>query len=102
MDVMSFRTRVLAAATEILGLAAITGTPETVAADLGTVTWSGTTPSKNSVPHCRVAIAHRQVDRSWGAYELLAADGSMTGVFLPEGGYALVSGSTTLTPVWSR
>ncbi len=56
----------------------------------------------STMPDFPVAIAQRQVDRGWGAYELLAADGSMTGVFFPAGGYALVSGSTTLTPVWSR
>ncbi len=56
----------------------------------------------STVPDFPVAIAQRQVDRGWGAYELFAADGSMTGVFIPAGGYALVSGSTTLNPVWSR
>lgn len=49
-----------------------------------------------------VAIAQRQVDRGWGAYELIDSNGVSTGVFIPAGGYALLSASTTLIPVWSK
>lgn len=48
-----------------------------------------------------VAIAQRQVDQGWGAYELTNEAGQLTAVFIPAGHSALVSGGNTLHPIWS-
>lgn len=56
----------------------------------------------STIANFPVAIAQRQVDRGWGAYEMFDAQGALTGVFIPAGGYALLSASTTLIPVWSK
>jgi len=48
-----------------------------------------------------VDIAQRQVDNGWGAYETFNDDGQLTGVFIPAGGYTLVSNDTNLYPVFS-
>lgn len=48
-----------------------------------------------------VDIAQRQVDNGWGAYETYGADGRLTGVFVPAGGSAAVTGDTNLYPIWS-
>jgi len=49
-----------------------------------------------------VAIAQRQVDNGWGAYETFNDDGQLTGVFIPAGGSTFVSNSTNLYPIWSE
>jgi len=48
------------------------------------------------------AIAQRQVDNGWGAYETFNDDGRLTGVFIPSGGYTTVSNDTNLYPIWSE
>jgi len=49
-----------------------------------------------------IDIAQRQVDNGWGAYETFTNDdGQLTGVFIPAGGYTLVSNDTNLYPVFS-
>lgn len=52
-------------------------------------------------PNFPVAIAQRQVNNGWGAYETFNAEGAMTGVFIPAGGSTFISGSNTLYPIWS-
>ena len=49
-----------------------------------------------------VDIAQRQVDNGWGAYETFNSDGQLTGVFIPAGGYTLVSNDTNLYPIFSN
>lgn len=53
-------------------------------------------------PNFPVAIAQRQVDNGWGAYETFNEDGQLTGVFIPAGGATFVSGSNNLYPIWSK
>ena len=48
------------------------------------------------------AIAQRQVDNGWGAYETFNDDGQLTGVFIPAGGHTTVSNDTNLYPIWSE
>ena len=48
-----------------------------------------------------VAIAQRQADHGWGAYQLTDEAGNVTAVFIPAGHDAYVSGSNTLHPIWS-
>jgi len=48
-----------------------------------------------------VAIAQRQVDNGWGAYETKDEAGQLTGVFIPAGGYTSVTSDTNLHPIWS-
>ena len=52
-------------------------------------------------PNFPQAIAQRQVDNGWGAYETFNEDGQLTGVFIPAGGATFVSGSNNLYPIWS-
>jgi len=49
-----------------------------------------------------IDIAQRQVDNGWGAYETFNDDGDLTGVFIPAGGYTLISNDTNLHPIWSK
>jgi len=49
-----------------------------------------------------VSIAQRQVNNGWGAYETYNDDGQLTGVFIPAGGYTLVSNDTNLYPIFSN
>jgi len=53
-------------------------------------------------PNLPVEIAERQVANGWGAYETFSDDGQLTGVFIPAGGYAAVTGDTNLYPIWSE
>ena len=53
-------------------------------------------------PNFPVAIAQRQVNNGWGAYETFNEDGQLTGVFIPAGGATFVSGSNNLYPIWSK
>ena len=48
-----------------------------------------------------VAIAQRQIDNGWGAYELFNDEGRMTAVFIPAGGATFVSAGNTLHPIWA-
>ena len=48
-----------------------------------------------------VDIAQRQVDNGWGAYETFNNGGQLTGVFIPAGGYTLLSSDTNLHPIWA-
>lgn len=52
-------------------------------------------------PTFPVAIAQRQIDQQWGAYELTDGVGAVIAVFIPAGGATFVTGSNTLYPVWS-
>lgn len=52
--------------------------------------------------HFPVAIAQRQVDNGWDAYETFNDEGQLTGVFIPAGGYTTVSNDTNLYPIWSN
>jgi hypothetical protein len=49
-----------------------------------------------------VAIAQRQVSRGWGAYETYGQTGNLTGVFIPAGKSALVTGGGILYSIWSE
>ena len=49
-----------------------------------------------------VAIAQRQIDNGWGAYELFDDEGRWAAVFIPAGGAILVSASDTLHPIWAN
>lgn len=51
-------------------------------------------------PDFPLAIARRQVDNGWGAYEMHSADGQLTGVFIPAGGSTFVSASGNLHPIF--
>lgn len=53
-------------------------------------------------PTFPVAIAQRQVSNGWGAYETYGPSGSLTGVFIPAGKSALVSGGGILYSIWSE
>lgn len=48
-----------------------------------------------------VALAQRQIDNGWGAYELFNDEGRMTTVFIPAGGATFVSAGNTLHPIWA-
>jgi len=52
-------------------------------------------------PDFPLAIAQRQVDNGWGAYETKNEAGQLTGVFIPAGGYTAVTSDTNLHPIWS-
>ena len=47
-------------------------------------------------------IAQRQVDRGWGAYETFDSSGRIASVFIPAGGFAFLSGSSTWFPIWAK
>lgn len=49
-----------------------------------------------------VEIAHRQVTHGWGAYEIFGADGHLSAVFIPAGGWTLISANGSLYPIWSE
>ena len=48
-----------------------------------------------------VQIAQRQVTNGWGAYESFDDSGALTGVFIPAGGFTVLSADTGLYPIWS-
>lgn len=48
-----------------------------------------------------VAIAQRQVDNGWGAYETFDSNEQLTGVFIPAGGSTVLTNDTNLYPIWS-
>lgn len=51
-------------------------------------------------PDFPVAIAQRQVDNGWGAYETFNADGHLTGVFIPARHATQISGNSDFYAVW--
>lgn len=51
-------------------------------------------------PDFPVAIAQRQVDNGWGAYETFNADGNLTSVFIPARHATQVSGNSDFYAVW--
>jgi hypothetical protein len=67
---------------------------------------SQTTPDANllgwaTTADFPVAIAQRQIDNGWGAYELFNEEGRMTAVFIPAGQATFVSGPNSLHPIWA-
>jgi hypothetical protein len=70
-------------------------TPPSSAPNAGLLGWA-------TSPDFPVDIAQRQVTNGWGAYETFNDDGQLTGVFIPAGGYTLLSGDTNLFPIWSE
>lgn len=53
-----------------------------------------------TTPDFPVAIAQRQIDNGWGAYEIFGSDGRIAAVFIPEGGWTQASSNTSLFPIW--
>jgi len=49
-----------------------------------------------------IDIAQRQIDNGWGAYETFNNDGQLTGVFIPAGGYTMLSSDINLHPIWAN
>jgi hypothetical protein len=49
-----------------------------------------------------VAIAQRQIDNGWGAYEVFRDDGSLQGIFMPAEGSARIAAPESLYPIWSE
>ncbi|MCF8531022.1 MAG: hypothetical protein K9G69_07015 [Candidatus Nanopelagicales bacterium] len=55
-----------------------------------------------TTPDFPLAIAQRQVDNGWGAYEIFNDDGRLTAVFIPAGGATVVSSAGQLYAIWSQ
>ncbi len=53
-------------------------------------------------PDFPVTLAARQINNNWGTYETFGPAGDLTGVFIPAGRSALVTGGTTLYAIWSE
>lgn len=68
-------------------------TPPAATPDARLLGWATT-------PDFPVAIAQRQVDNGWGAYEIFNDEGQITAVFIPAGGATQVSSAATLYPIW--
>ena len=49
-----------------------------------------------------VAIAQRQVDNGWGAYEIYDADGRLASVFIPAGKWLHLTAVPRLHAIWSQ
>lgn len=49
-----------------------------------------------------VEIARRQVVNGWGAYETFYPDGGLSGVFIPAGGYAHLTNSIPMYPIFGE
>jgi len=54
-----------------------------------------------TTPDFPVAIAQRQVDNGWGAYEIFDSTGALSGVFIPRGSATLISAPAEIYPIWS-
>lgn len=54
-----------------------------------------------TTPDFPVAIAERQIENGWGAYEIFGDAGHITAVFIPAGGWTQASSNTSLFPIWS-
>ena len=52
-------------------------------------------------PSFPVAIAQRQADNKWGAYDLTDAEGESVALFIPAGWGTFVTGANNLYPIWS-
>jgi len=55
-----------------------------------------------TTPDFPVAIAKRQVNNGWGAYELTDSTGRITAVFIPAGGSAEITADTKLFPIFAE
>ena len=62
--------------------------------DPGLLGWATT-------PDFPVEVAERQVSNGWGAYEVFDADGDLSAVFIPAGGWAEATSDTSLFPIWA-
>ncbi|MCH9830052.1 MAG: hypothetical protein K0U31_00470 [Actinomycetia bacterium] len=56
----------------------------------------------STTPDFPVAIAQRQVDNGWGAYEIFNDSGQITAVFIPAGGATNVTGQGNLYAIWKQ
>lgn len=63
--------------------------------EVGLLGWATT-------PDFPVAIAQRQIDNGWGAYEMSDASGNLAAVFIPAGGWTQASSDTNLFPIWAQ
>lgn len=54
----------------------------------------------STTPNFPVAIAQRQVDNGWGAYEIFDANGQLAAVFIPAGGATQLTAPGSLYPIW--
>jgi hypothetical protein len=70
-------------------------TPQAAKAGATLLGWATT-------PDFPVAIAQRQVNNGWGAYEGFNEDGQITAVFIPEGRAIFLSGANTLYAIWNQ
>lgn len=52
-------------------------------------------------PEFPIDLAERQVTNGWGAYETFNNDGQLSAVFIPAGGYTVLTNDTNLYPIWS-
>lgn len=68
--------------------------PPSASATAGLLGWATSS-------HFPVVLAQRQVDNGWGAYETFDEAGRLTGVFIPVGGFTLLSNDTALYPIFS-
>ncbi len=55
-----------------------------------------------TTPDFPLAIAQRQVDNGWGAYEIFDGEGRITAVFFRAGGAAFVISAGEIYPIWSQ
>jgi hypothetical protein len=55
-----------------------------------------------TTPDFPVAIAQRQVNNGWGAYESYNDAGQITAVFIPAGQAIFLSGANTLYAIWNQ
>lgn len=46
-------------------------------------------------------LAQRQVTNGWGAYEVFSPSGDLSAVFIPAGGYTVLTSDAPLFPIWS-
>jgi len=53
-------------------------------------------------PDFPVAIAQRQVDNGWGAYEIFDANGQLAAVFIPAGGATQLTSPGALYAIWKN
>jgi hypothetical protein len=55
-----------------------------------------------TTPDFPVAIAQRQVNNGWGAYESFNEGGQITAVFIPAGRAIFLSGANNLYAIWNQ
>ena len=56
----------------------------------------------STTPDFPIAIAKRQVDNGYAAYETTDKDGLITSLFIPAGGQTYLTWNNTLYPIWSE